>query len=320
MNGIFSQAGALLRNLFRLEPVDHAWWEHWIFRVGLAYLLLTNTPLMEFHRSAAPLYDSLPKASGIAQWWPGITCLSDPSVFHVVRMCFWGALGLYVCGVAAPIALTYIFLVDISLGSLTASQGAHGHSRQTMDLLVMGLMMASWAGVFLKQRGGMLNMLWWTTPAQNLAVNWGRQMMMAAYAVSAVTKELNSDGFWFTKTESFVLAVIKAQEEANLKGMTPISPEAAGFAQWMLGHPLIAGGMLLGAWLLEICAPLALLNRRIALLMGILYWFFHWMNGWFMGLGFPLNRWLITLFFINAAFWVVWAFKKFFIKPEPISS
>jgi hypothetical protein len=251
-----------------------------------------------------PRLFTIPEPSSIALWWEGITCLSDPAVFVPLKWIFRVAVAFYVAGIFSPIALSYVFFMDVALGALEASQGASGHSRQTFSLCLMGFTLASWVTLFLKDRGGLKNLLYTRNTAQDMIINWGRQMIVAAYTTSAVTKELNSEGLWFTKTESFVVSVIKAQDENVLKGV-PIADAAKDLAQWMLDHHFVAGCMLLSGWLLEICAPLALLNRRMLLLMGVLYWIFHWLNGWFMGLGFPLNRLLISALFLSVIFGLV---------------
>jgi hypothetical protein len=314
MSRFFNFLRSCLASLFRLEPISHAWWEHVIFRLAIAFLLIDNVlgmrlnydwvfPFVQIAKDG-PNYFSLPAPTGIGVIWPGITALSDPAVFETVRLCFYAAALLYICGLLAPVALIYMLLVDACMGSLLASQGANGHSRQTMALALLGITLASYACLFLKNRGGWKNLLLWTRDAQDLAMNWGRQMIVAAYAVSAVTKEIKTDGFWFTKSEGFTLAVAKAQEEASIKGVVEITASARDFLGWMAHHPGISIAMLLGAWLLEISAPLMLLNRRIALLLGILLWIFHGINGWFMGLGFPLNRALMIVFFINIPWWL----------------
>lgn len=307
MNRYFSWIPKPIRSLFRLESVEHAWWEHIFFRIGMAWLIYDSVPFMRLQ--GCPEYTSLPVPSSIGIIWDGITALGDINVFRVVRQLFWIALGLYVCGVATPIALTYMFVVDMCLGSLFASQGAHGHSRQVLGLVMLGLALASWVVPFLKSRGGWRNFLLWTTPAQDLVVNWGRQMLAAAYAASAVTKEINSQGFWFMRYDSFILAVIKAQEEAVIKG-TEMTQEAMDFAEWMAGQPVVSSIMLFGAFVLELCTPLILLNRRMALVIGSLLIVFHLINAWFMGLPFQLNRLIITVLFINVPFWIIWGGKK----------
>jgi hypothetical protein len=319
MSRLFNFLLSQLRSLFRLEPISHARWEHLIFRLALAYLLIDNVLGMRLNYDWAfpfvqiakdgPKYFTLPSPSGIGQIWPGITALSDPAVFGTVRICFYAAVILYVCGLFAPLALLYMLLVECCMGSLLASQGAIGHSRQTMALGLLGITLASYVCLFIKKRGGWRNLLRWSQDAQDLAMNWGRQMIVSAYAVSAVTKEIKTDGFWFTKSEGFSLAVAKAQEEATIKGVVEISRNAQDFLVWMTLHPSVSGAMLLGAWLLEISAPLMLLNRRMALLIGILLWIFHGINGWFMGLGFPLNRALLLVLFINIPWWIYAAFK-----------
>ncbi len=319
-------------SLLRYEPQHHYPWEHLLFRLLIAYLVIQNVPHMALRYgvpefpfitprfTGCPNYHTLPAPSSIGALWPGLTSLSDPAIFQVVRIIFYLMAALYISGLAAPIALTYLFAVDTCLGSLAASQGAHGHSNQMMGLVLLGLTLASWTSLFLKSRGGLKNLLQWTRPAQDLALNWGRQMGMAAYMVSAVTKEFNSDGLWFTKSESFILAVAKAQEESIIKGVT-ITESAQQFAVWMAQHPTLSMGMLASAWLLELSAPLALLNRRIALLLGCLFWVFHYINGWFMGLPFPLNRGLITVLLINIPFWVYFLAKRRNITPAiPLSS
>jgi hypothetical protein len=298
------------KGLFRLEPIQHYWWEHLVFRAALAFLMLTAMPFIwSLNDARHPSLYSLPLPSGIGAVFPGITALSDPGVFKIVRYTVFLAAALYVCGVGIPLALTYIFIVDMCLGSLEASQGAHGHSRQTMGLAYLGLAMGAWVVCFLKHRGGWKSLFWASSAAQDFIMNWGRQLVAAAYAVSAVTKEKKSEGLWFLQSESFILAVMKAQKEAVIKGV-PISEEAQEFASWMALHPLLSTLMLLSAWLLEISAPLMLLNRRMALVLGLLFWVFHYVNGWFMGLGFPLNRWIITVMFINLPFWVYASYRK----------
>ena len=311
LSSLIAMVPAPIRGLFRLENTEYAWWEHWIFRISIGYLTWTTTPFMFSALDGCPHYDSIPVGSSIGAYWDGITQLSNPAIFDVVRQFYWVAIVMYVLGVGAPLALTYIVVVDTCIGSLFASQGANGHSRQTMALFMLGLAMASWVVPFLKARGGSKNWLHWTRSAQDFVIKWGCQMFAAAYMASAVTKEVNSKGFWWMHSESFILSVVKAQEESQIKGVS-ISDAAISFAEWMASSPFLSSCMLLGAWLLEFGAPLALLNRRMALIIGVLVWIFHAINGWFMGLAFPLNRALAATVFINIPFWTVFLATKFF--------
>ncbi len=303
---------AFFKSLFRLETVEHRRWEMLIFRVVLVFFILRMHPglLSEIQSfpwvkvsSHVPKYDSLPHPSGIGVLLPGIVKLSDPGFFYVAKTAFFIACGLFIVGIGAPLALLYISLFDACMGGLAASQGAHGHSNQTMGLLFLGLTIGAVAGNFIAGKGGWRNLLFWSLPAQNLAFNCARQMVAAAYMVSGVTKELNSPGLWWLNSESFVLSAMKAQEEAITKRVT-ITQSAQDLAEWMLGHPAVAVLMLFSGWLLEICAPLLLLNRRMALLIGVLYVIFHELNGWFMGLGFPLNQYIMVVLFINLPWWI----------------
>jgi hypothetical protein len=299
---IFRRLAQWLRNLFRYEPIDHAHWELLIIRIALALLIVDNVPRIGSIISTGPRYDSLPSPSGIAEFWPWITQLSNPEVFVAVKKIFWIAALCYIIGIGVPFALTYMFLVDICLGSLDASQGAHGHSRQALSLSSLGQTLAVWTCVFWTSRGGWRNLLWWSREAQNLSMNWARQMVCAAYAVSAVTKEMNSAKLWFLHSESFALSTVKAQRDAIAKG-TNISQTAMELGEWLVAHPVIGSMMLLPAWLLEMSAPLMMLNRRIALILGVAFWIFHKTNGWLMGLPFACNRSLIVILFISFPWW-----------------
>jgi hypothetical protein len=235
--------------------------------------------------------------SSVGHIWPWITALADPHHFLIFRVIMIAALALYVAGRWVPFALTLLLLGNVCVESLVASQGVHGHSRQVLGLLLLGQWLGVMAALVVKPWGGLSNWHRWTEAAQNVSFNFGRQMVVATYFVAAVSKEYKSDGFWFLQNENFSLVVLKAQQTSGVEG-SPISAHAVALAHWIGEHSWGGACILFLGWFLEFCAPLALLNRRMGLLMGVLFTAFHLANGWFMGLEFALTRLIVFVFFI----------------------
>lgn len=289
-------AGRIWKFLFAHEPMRHAWWELAVMRLGVAMVTWSALKFLPMP------YGSQPVPHGLAALGVDFTWLSDPAV---VKWTLWmnaASLVLYVAGVWPALTLAAPLVAIVGQGVLSNSQGAIHHTSQVIGMALL----AGWlAGVWtlLSRR--------WSRPlpyglnAQQLGMDWMRQLLMAGYVVSAVMKLVESGGEWLGNTPYFGLQIEKSTGMAFYANLEPPG-NAAWLAQYFIDHPVIAK-ITIGLGLpLELFAFVALLNRRMALLMGAALYGFHMIITEVMHLGFAYNRWLLLWLFINPVWWMVW--------------
>lgn len=278
-------------------------------RLAFAAVLLHYSPLMwpfgadfSWQPAASARFSTMPEPHGLGQHLD-LTVLAEPAVFRIFHGAFLAGVLLYAAGWLMPLALLVMLAVNVSVGTLQASQGFIGHSAQPVALVLLAQFLAAtfaalsgpgWRG-------------WVLSPARSLRLmaDWSRQALAAVYLVTALTKLLISEGRWFTKGAEFVMQMEKSQTEALTDTGVGVSQSARRFTEWLGDHPSAASALLLAALLLEIAAPLALLNRSLSLIIGLLLILFHVVNDWLMSLPFAENRWLLLIFFVNIPFWAV---------------
>ncbi len=290
--------------LFRREPFEVRAWEGFVMRLLFAVLVLRESfpPFLKF--------TTQPKPNGLAHWFD-FTFLGDPSTCHALWVGWNVALVLYVLGLAMPLTLGYLVFCSVSYGTLGNSQGWVGHTFQGVTLVIVAQWFASlWSLV----RCGWKRLLFSPERAVRLEVYWTQQMLVAAYTVSAVSKLIGSRGRWMWETPLFGLQIRKSTEQDYYNSLTGSLTENQGLAQALIDHPWLARLVISPALPLELCFCLALLNRRIAAVYGLLIIFFHTMVTEMMRLGFAYNKQMLFIFFCNAPFWIVVLVRRF--KPE----
>jgi len=220
---------------------------------------------------------------------------------------FMGALGI-----AEVFTLGWVLFVIIASKSYNTSQGFIGHGGQLHCLALLAWWLCSVWTLALQLRrpaqAGFWKTVAWSGPAQRSLQIWCiLQTIVATYFVSAVTKLINSEGTWAFRGGNFVLQILKAQAESVSAGGAEPGPVARTAVNFLSERPWVATVMLTFAVLLEFFAFLALRNRRLCLLIGLVLIGFHQSTEVLMSIGFGTHQQLLCLFLVNPVFWAVLA-------------
>ena len=133
-------------------------------------------------------------------------------------------------------------------------------------------------------------------------------MICAGYFVSAISKWINSGGGWFpgarwvAQIPNIVVQFSKNEAQAFYD---TLKPPANQMNQWTIDfvseHPNVAMMIFGAGFYLELLAFLSLLNRRLALVFGIVLFGMHSMISEIMRLNFVYFKLILLLFFYQSA-------------------
>jgi hypothetical protein len=276
----------------------HARWETFLFRAGIAWCA--------WQTMAGPLkYASLPQPHGIASW-VDVTFAGDKETMRWVSSLVGFCLTLYACNIGVLFVLLPPLLVSIAMGTLENSQGAINHTSQVVTLVLL----AHWlSAVWLTIRRALHSDPPGSLTTEQHAADWTRQIFISTYVVSAISKLIESHGFWLRDTPYFGLQIIKSMGMARY-GDTGEGQNVQWLAQFALDHPWVFRMFLGVALPLELFAFLALLNRRLALVFGCALFAFHVVNTEVMHLGFYYHKALLVVLLINPVWWMVEGIKR----------
>ncbi len=288
-----------LRFCLGFEPMYHAWWEMILMRGGIAFVawqtLRGHSPFM-----------SQPTPHGFATWGLDFSWIGNEALSHYLIPLLAICLFLYAIGLVPSLTLLPPLIASIAHGTLGNSQGGIGHTTQIVTAVLLAAWLASIWSFFCAKTHRRLPHSY--TPAQ-LGLDWSRQVIMATYVASAITKCIESEGGWLSDTPYFALQIVKATESAYYNYLIP-ADNTVWLAQALIDHPTLAK-LLIGAALpLEMLAFLGLLNRRSALFFGLSLIAFHSSVTEVMNLGFVYHKSLLLALFVNPVWWAVQAGEK----------
>jgi hypothetical protein len=285
------------RTLFRWEPVRHARWETFLFRLGIAWVAWQTI-------GGPSQHNTQPEPHGLAAWGVDFTWLGDAQLARWL-VPFWAVcLLLYLFNIVPVITLLPPLIASWGHGTLGNSHGAIGHTTQLVTLVLLASWLAAFWATICKMRGRPLPNDF--TPPQ-LAADWARQVFMSTYVVSAISKLIQSHGLWIKDAPYFGLQIVKAMGMAKYGDYGP-GHDVSGLAQFMLDHPWVSKLLIGGALPLELFAFLAVLNRRLALFFGLALYLFHSTVSEVMHLGFVYHKLLLLVLMVNPVWWLVrWA-------------
>lgn len=103
-------------------------------------------------------------------------------------------------------------------------------------------------------------------------INFSLQIVAAVYVLSGLSKVINSGLQWFTTdAPQFTLEILRVYySQYTSTGIENYITQGYTYSNFLLLHPLLLKGLLLGALLLELGSFLILVNRRIAFAYGLL--------------------------------------------------
>lgn len=259
-------------------------------------------------------FESQPHPNGLAHIFD-LTWIGDPEIYAWV---YWGMLGLcvpYVLGLLLPVVLPFLALGHICVFTLYQSQGAIGHNRQILSLVLLGQAVAvvlpplwrRWKGRAFPPCGSDEGRL------KSYMFNVSLQVIAACYVVAGISKLIKSKGLWVWQTPDLVVEMVKTNDQRlYTKQEEAGGVELVDTIAFMTDYPGLTRLVLGGGFFLELFAFLALYSRKWALAFGIGLFGLHRSILWLMKLGFPENEQLLMIYFINPVFWAVagWAWLR----------
>lgn len=301
---------------FRIEPMRHPAWETLTFRLVIAYAAWHSL-------QAGSQFRSQPVPHGLATWGLDFSWMGDPATLEWWVPLMTACLAVYV---VAPLvsamwpkgrlpwvadlatlgALMVPFWGSVGLGTIGNSQGSIGHTTQIVTGVLLAQVLAiGWAVL----RGSQPARLPRGYDSQQLAADWTRQLIMATYVASAITKLWVSKGMWLAQTPFFGLQIAKATGQSYYLWLAE-PDNSQWLAQYFIDHPLIAQ-LSIGIGLpLELFAFLGLHNRRIAAFFGVAFFAFHSTVSEIMDLGFVYHKILLLVLFASPLWWLVEAGRR----------
>lgn len=293
---------------FAIEPMRHAWWETLAMRCIIAWATWLTL------RQPSP-FEQQPQPHGLAVWGVDFTWLGSEALSPLLVQMWGVCLLLYVANFLPVFTLLPVLFASVGLGVLGNSQGAIGHTTQVLTMVLLGQWIAYlWAALQPRTSLPMPRGF----DRQQLAADWGRQILAATYVVSALTKLVESGGDWISDTPYFGLQVVKSEGMGYYDWLAPrITGSSAWLGQAMVEHPLLTAAILAAALPLELLVFLGLHNRRIALFFGVALIAFHSTVTEVMQLGFLYHKLLLLALFVNPLWWLVALGRRLVGRKEP---
>lgn len=287
------------RELLQPRPVEHHAFERVAMRVLFAWVVWRHVP-----GSLAHLEITAPH--GVARWFD-LRFLLDPQVYTWCTYGLWVALALYVLRIGWSVALPYLTVLSIGVGTVINSHGAIAHYLQIVSLVLCAQTAAHFYSLFgIRDLTGAA----YRAAAEDRVVRWSQQAIVATYLVSALTKLLKTNGLWFFQSPLLAVQITKTNDQDYYDRLDTASYEAgAAVAEWMVQNPLLVGLVLSTGLLLELTAPLALFARWLALGYGLALVLFHMTVDQVMKLNFLFNEYLLWIYLVNVPFWILFALR-----------
>jgi hypothetical protein len=283
----------------REQIIPFASWEIAIMRLLYAWVVFGVIAHNDAH-----WLDTAPFPNGLAHWI-NFTFLAQPGVLLMLTWLAIPCLLFYVLGLFTTLSLTYLTWLVIAIGTISNSQGAIHHSTQIIGMTLLGQWIyALWATIA-DARAGCVSLLD-DRERERRMVHVARVVIAAAYLTAAVTKLDATSGLWLWNTPSLAVQIIKTQ--ANNYYDTLESPGEflmERLPALVAVHPYLARIFFAPGFLLELFFPLALIGRRWSLGFGLGMMALHWGIAKVMGLTFEMHQWMLLIFFVNPAYWLV---------------
>jgi len=269
---------------------------------------------------ALVIWDAMPSAITVPSdpqpvglgYWIDFSFLARPQTLAASRWILAGCLLLYTAGFFLCLALPIILLLLTAAGTIGASFGATTHSKQIIVLCVLA--QAAWYGyaAIRKRKIGLAE--------HRCGAFAGAQAIAAAYVISGISK-LAGDGNWLVDAvKNFQIQATKnqrmkyfnalseetAESGSGLQGIlhSGLSPLLRTIEYLLLNSPIWRALFLGGGFMLELFAFLALIGRKMSLLVGGSLVLFHLTVFEIMGLRFRYNIYLLLIFMVGVPYWI----------------
>ncbi len=278
-----------------MRPLPHSFhherWELVFFRLLFATFLLMTWC------EDWPSFTTMPRPNGLGHVID-FTFLAQPEFRLPLHGLFVLSMALYAAGLLLPLALGYSSALLIGLGTLSNSQGAIGHHTQlvVMVLLTQFLVHTFYSLPLLRKgvSGRFPSMV-----ASIAALDWSRNVIVAAYVVCAVVKLSRTGGLWVWNSPNLAVQLIKTNEMDFYNRLERSSSFWADqFPQFLVEHPWFARLLFGSGFALEFFAFAVLLGKKWAFFGGLSLIAMHLSISKIMRLNFETHIWLIAIFLV----------------------
>jgi hypothetical protein len=292
--------------MIRSRPWTHDSPQLLLQRLALAILVVAGL-------STLRTFSAQPFPAGIARY-VDFSFLAVDAVGWLLNAGLLVALVLYVLGRAMVPAVAYVVFLWVAAGALHNSQGALAHHTQLVAMVLMGQLIAYMQAAF--GRRARVSSRSEPPGAHELAADYSRQVIAAGYLLAAIAKLVRSDGRWIAQVPLIAGEVLKTHGQTYASTLTDgVIARGDAIARFIFAHPDVIRGVLGCALLLELTAPLALLGRTPALIVGVGLLAMHAAIGQIMLVYFPENVGLLLIYFVDAPFLLVLAWRRW--RPSP---
>lgn len=275
---------------FRFDPFPTTRAEATVQRAAFALVILTLFPFSRYAN-----FEVQHNPLGFARWID-FTFLSSEAIFLPLWLGCFPAAVLYAMGVVLIPATSYLLFMTVACGTLGNSQGTPDHVTQIVPLVLLAQLIA-----FIQRRKPEPDPAEVTRDA--LALHYTLQAMAAVYLTSGIVKLIRSGGLWIAQLPDIAVQIVKTHGQLYADTLdASMLDRGMAIGGWITENPDLVRVVFGSALFLELFAFLALLNRSLALLIGLGLWFMHAAISWTMVLEFSMNQWLLAIYLINVPY------------------
>lgn len=258
-----------------------------------------------------PWFDEQPHPEGIARFVDLTWLATDSAYFAVLGLIAFAAI-VHVFGRAPLVVLPVLFFLTTAAFTLKNSQGALSHGTHIVPLVLFGQIVAH-AQFAWFTRGNDATATIRGRTREELAVDYGLQMIVAMYLLTAITKLARTGGTWIKDLPMMSVSFVKAND---LKYYTDLAPpdgleRSLAIGNFLAGHPMLTQFVIGSGLVLEAAAILALFGRLGAFVIGAGLLAMHVGIKHLLAIEFRLNIWIIVVYLVNVPFVAAWIARKF---------
>jgi hypothetical protein len=266
-----------------------------LMRVGLGFVVITSFRGIEFFRPSGELSHPVGVARVLDLRW-----VASRTAARWFQYATSAAALCYAADLLVPFVLVVLTAVTVVELTFQSSDGSvnHGHHLLAIVLTVQTGSVALWnaAAHWHWDLGGVLGqsqqatMAWWTV-----------QTIVAVYFTSGVVKLINTRGRWIARSRRLLLSSYARVDTDRMMGEHSWgqSGESAALVAWLFQRPLIAQCVFGAGLLIELTAPLGLLDEHVLLVVGLALLALHAGNRLLLGLPFPEYQLLVLVYLVN---------------------
>jgi len=251
---------------------------------------------------------ALPFPHGLATVSPGLigTAGQHPAAVATLMalLVVIGAPALFrtgAAGVAGALALSVLTALHLAVITANNSQGAIHHGQQLLSQTLLALSAITlWSARHPRPDDDRVDVL------PQRVIDIVTMVIASTYLGAGVRKLLATDGRWMLDAPLLIADIVKTTRDHQVDVGAPVFEALPPATTWLVEHPGFVGVVFSLGLLLELFAPLALLGRLPAILIGALLIMFHRVADGLMGLGFPFHEALLLLWCVMLPLWTWW--------------